>query len=154
MKILPERSIENDTYTTIIRPSEWGTASVTAESELAMLEDTPQLLRYADIEFKDKFIVSETGLPVVSTEANAVEVTLDLNNKEFMLDENFEVSLSIDAKKILDSELDGTVFSDKHVLAQAKTILFETKVIARIKELLEIARSHVNSFEDTIEQTL
>ena len=153
MKILPIRSIENDTYTTVIKPSEWGTASVTAESELAMLEDTPQLLRYADIAFKDKFIVSD-GLPVVSTEANAVEVNLDLNNKEFMLDENFEVSISIDAKKILDSELDGTIFADKHVLAQAKTILFETKVIARIKELLEIARSHVNSFEETIEQTL
>lgn len=154
MKILPIRSIENDTYTTVIKPSEWGTASVTAENELAMLEDTPQLLRYADIEFKDKFIVSDNGLPVVSTEANAVEVTLNLNNKEFVLDENFEVSISIDAKKILDSELDGTMFTDKHVLAQAKTILFETKVIARIKELLEIARSHVNSFEETIEQTL
>lgn len=153
MKILPIRSIENDTYTTVIKPSEWGTASVTAESELAMLEDTPQLLRYADIKFKDKFIVSD-GLPVVSTEANAVEVNLDLNNKEFILDENFEVSISIDAKKILDSELDGIVFTDKHVLAQAKTILFETKVIARVKELLEIARSHINSFEKTIEQTL
>lgn len=153
MKILPIRSIENDTYTTVIKPSEWGTASVTAENELAMLADTPQMLRYADIEFKDKFIVSD-GLPVVSTESNAVEVSLDLNNKEFMLDENFEVSLSIDAKKILDAELDGTVFKDKHVLAQAKTILFETKVISRIKELLEIARSHVNGFEETIEQTL
>lgn len=153
MKILPIRSIENDTYTTVIKPSEWGTASVTAESELAMLEDTPQLLRYADIEFKEKFIASD-GLPVVSSEEDAIEVSLDLNNKEFMLDENFEVSISIDAKKILDSELDSTVFTDKHVLAQAKVILFETKVIARIKELLGIARSHVNNFEETIEQTL
>ncbi len=153
MKILPERSISKDTYSTLLKPSEWGTASVTAKNELAMLEDTPQLLRFADIEFKNKFIVSD-GLPVVSTEANAIEVTLDLNNKEFVLDENFEVSISIDAKKILDSELDGTVFTDKHVLAQAKVILFETKVIARVKELLVIARSHVNSFEETIEQTL
>lgn len=153
MKILPERGISKDTYSTLLKPSEWGTASVTAENELAMLEDTPQLLRFADIEFKDKFIVLD-GLPVVSTEANAVEVNLDLNNKEFVLDENFEVSISIDAKKILDSELDGTVFTDKHVLAQAKVILFETKVIARVKELLEIARSHVNSFEETIEHTL
>lgn len=153
MKILPERGISKDTYSTLLKPSEWGTASVTAENELAMLEDTPQLLRFADIEFKDKFIISD-GLPVVSTEANAVEVNLDLNNKEFVLDENFEVSISIDAKKILDSELDGTVFTDKHVLAQAKVILFETKVIARVKELLEIARSHVNSFEETIEHTL
>lgn len=154
MKILPIRSIENDTYTTVIKPSEWGTATVTAEAELAMLEDTPQLLRYADIDFKDKFIVSDNGLPVVSTEANAVEVSLDLNNKEFVLDKNFEVSLSIDANKILDSEIDGAVFTCKHTLSQAKIILYETKVIARIKELLEIARSHVNSFEETVEQTL
>lgn len=153
MKILPERSIENDIYTTVIKPSEWGTASVTAESELAMLEDTPQILRYADIEFKDKFIVSD-GLPVISTSDSAVQVSLDLNNKEFVLDENFEVSISIDAKKILDSELDSTVFKDKHVLAQAKVILFETKVIARVKALLDIARSYVNSFEETVEQTL
>lgn len=34
MKILPIRSIENDTYTTVIKPSEWGTASVTAEMNL------------------------------------------------------------------------------------------------------------------------
>ncbi len=153
MKILPLRSIENDTYTTVIKPSEWGTASVTAESELAMLADTPQLLRYADIDFKDKFVVTN-GIPQISTDEGAVEVTLDLNNKEFILDENFEVSLSVDAKKILDAELDGTVFTDKHQLAQAKTILLETKVISRIKELLEIARSHVNSFEETVEQTL
>ncbi len=153
MKILPLRSIENDTYTTVIKPSEWGTASVTAESELEMLADTPQLLRYADIDFKDKFVITN-GIPQISTDESAVEVTLDLNNKEFVLDENFEVSLSVDAKKILDAELDGAVFTDKHQLAQAKTILFETKVISRIKELLEIARSHVNSFEETVEQTL
>lgn len=153
MKILPERSIENDTYTTVIKPSEWGTATVTAENEIAMLEDTPQILRYADIEFKDSFIITN-GIPTISTEPSAVEVTLDLNNKEFLLDENFEVSLSVDAKKILDSEIDGVVFTNKHELAQAKAILFETKVISRIKELLDIARSHVNTFEETVEQTL
>lgn len=153
MKILPIRSIENDTYTTVLKASEWGTASVTAENELAMLADTPQTLRYADIEFKDKFIVSN-GLPVISTDTSAVEVSLDLNNKEFILDENFEVTISVDANKILDTELDETVFTDKHTLAQAKVLLYEEKVIARIKELLEIARSHVNDFEVAVEQTL
>ena len=70
------------------------------------------------------------------------------------MDDNFEVSLSIDANKILDSELDEKVFKDKHLLAQAKIILFETKIIERIKKLLEIARGYVNKFEDTVEQTL
>lgn len=153
MKILPERSIENDVYTTVIRPLEWGTATVTAESELEMLADTPQTLRYADIEFKEKFKVVE-GLPVVSADEDAVEVTLDLNNKEFLLNEDFEVSLSVDANRVLTPEIDDTVLTDKYLVAQAKIITYETKVLARIKELLDEARAHVNTFEQTTEVNL
>ena len=153
MKILPERSIENDVYTTILKPLEWGTATVTADSELAMLKDTPQTLRYADIEFKEKFKVVD-GLPVVSAEGDAVEVTLDLNNKEFLLDENFEVSISVDANKVAASEIDETVLTDKYLVAQAKIITYETKVLARVKTLLDEARAHVNKFEDTVEVNL
>lgn len=153
MKILPERSIENDVYSTVIRPSEFGTTDKTAQQELDMLADTPQILRYADIEFKDSFVISD-DIPVIDSDGGAVDVKLDLNNKEYLLDENFEVSISIDANKILDSELDEVIFTDKHLLAQAKVILFETKIINRVKELLEIARSHVNSFEETVEVSL
>ena len=153
MKILPERSIENDIYSTVIRPLEWGTATVTAESELEMLADTPQTLRYADIEFKEKFKVVE-GLPVVSADEDAVEVSLDLNNKEFLLNEDFEVSLSVDANRVLTSEIDDTVLTDKYLVAQAKIITYETKVLARIKELLDEARAHVNTFEETTEVNL
>ena len=53
-----------------------------------------------------------------------------------------------------DRDYSGAIFTDQHVLFQTKTILFETKVIARIKELLEIAKSHANSFEKTIEHAL
>lgn len=153
MKILPERSIENDIYTTVIRPLEWGTATVTAESELEMLADTPQTLRYADIEFKEKFKVVD-GLPVVSADEDAVEVSLDLNNKEFLLNENFEVSLSVDANKVISSEIDDIVLTDKYLVAQAKIITYETKVLARIKTLLDEARAHVNTFEETTEVNL
>ena len=153
MKVLPERSIENDVYTTVIKPSEWGTATVTSESELEMLADTPQTLRYADIEFKEKFKVVE-GLPVVSADEDAVEVSLDLNNKEFLLNEDFEVSLSVDANRVLSSEIDDTVLTDKYLVAQAKIITYETKVLSRIKELLDEARAHVNTFEQTTEVNL
>ena len=118
-----------------------------------MLKDTPQTLRYADIEFKEKFKVVD-GLPVVSAEGDAVEVTLDLNNKEFLLDENFEVSISVDANKVAASEIDETVLTDKYLVAQAKIITYETKVLARVKTLLDEARAHVNNFEDTVEVNL
>lgn len=153
MKILPERSIENDIYTTVIKPTEFGTATVTADAEIEMLKDTPQILRYADIDFKDKFVITDK-IPTISSDPDAVEVSLNLNNKEFTIDENFEVSLSVDANKIVDAELDSTVFTDKHDLAMAKIILYETKVIAQIKKLLDVARSHVTTFEQTVEQTL
>lgn len=153
MKVLPERSIYNDVYTTVIKPSEWGTATVTSESELEMLADTPQTLRYADIEFKEKFKVVE-GLPVISVDEDAVEVNLDLNNKEFLLNEDFEVSLSVDANRVLSSEIDDIVLTDKYLVAQAKIITYETKVLARIKELLDEARAHVNTFEQTTEVNL
>lgn len=153
MKILPERSIENNIYTTVIKPSEFGTSSVTADAELEMLKDTPQTLRYADIEFRDTFVIVNK-IPTISDDYGAVEVSLDLNNKEFLLDEDFEVSLSINANNILDAEIDGTVFTCKHELAMAKVILYETKVIEQIKNLLEIARSHVTTFEQTTEQTI
>ena len=153
MQILPDRNIENDVYSTVIKPTEFGTETVTASDEIEMLKDTPQILRYADIDFKDKFIITNK-IPTISSDPNAVEVYLKLNNKEFIIDENFEVSLSIDANKIIDAELDGTIFTNKHDLAMAKVILFETKVIAQVKKLLDVARSHVTTFEETVEQTL
>lgn len=153
MKILPERSIDNDVYSVCIKPFEWGTATVTAEAELEMLKDTPQTLRYADIDFTEKFKVVD-NLPVVSTEADAVEVKLDLNNKEFLLDENFEVGINIDANKIAAAEIDDTVLTDKYLVAQAKAITYETKILARIKVLLDEARAHINKFEDTVEVNL
>lgn len=153
MKILPVRTIENNIFTTTIKPSEFGTSAVIAEDEISMLKDFPQTLKYSDITFSDNFIVTE-GNPLISSDEGAVAVTLDLNNKEYILDENFEVTLSIDASKIQSSEIDSTVLTNAQLVAQAKIILFETKVINRISTLLTNARSHVNNFEVTTEQTL
>lgn len=154
MKILPIRSILDNKYKTVIKPSEMGDSIRTAQQEIDMLADTPQILKYSDIEFKGKFIVSN-GNPIISEDENAVEVTIDnINNKEFIINENLEISLEIDATKVADSLLDKTVLTTKQLYAQAQIILFETKVKNRIKELLEVARSNVNDFEVVTEETL
>ncbi|RKI83725.1 hypothetical protein D7V90_07470 [bacterium 1xD42-87] len=154
MKILPERSILDNKYKTVIRPLEMGDSIRTAQQEIDMLADTPQILRYSDIEFKGSFIVSN-GNPILSEDENAVVVTIDnINNKEFVIDENLEISLEIDATKVADGLLDSTMLTTKQLYAQAQIILFETKVKNRIKELLEIARSNVNDFEVVTEETL
>lgn len=153
MKILPLRSIENNTYKTVIKPSEMGDSIRTAEQEISLLADFPQTLRYSDIEFKGNFVVTD-GIPVLSDDASAVEIVLDLNNKEYLIGADMEISLEVSADKVGTAEIDGTVFTDALMVAQAKVILFETRVMAKIKELLDIARSHVNTFEETVEQTL
>lgn len=154
MKILPVREIENNVFTTTLAPSEFGTSTVTSEDELAMLVDFPQTLRYADIDFVDTFKVVD-GLPVISADADAVEIKIDnLTNKEFPINEDLNITLSIDANKIPVSEVDGTVFTTTLQVAQAKAILFETKVLARIKTLLDEARAHINTFEETTEINL
>lgn len=152
MKILPVRSIENNTFKTVIKPSEMGDSIRTAQQEIDLLADFPQVLRYSDIEFKGKFVVTD-GIPSISDEADAVEVTLDLNNKEFTLGEDMEISLEVNADKIASSEM-NEVLTDTLLVAQAKVILFENRVMAKIKELLDTARSHINTFEETVEQTL
>lgn len=152
MKILPVRSIENNTFRTVMKPSEMGDSIRTAQQEIDLLADFPQVLRYSDIEFKGKFVVTD-GIPVISDEADAVEVTLDLNNREFILGEDMEISLEVNANKIASSEV-NKVLTDTLLVAQAKVILFENRVMAKIKELLDTARSHINTFEETVEQTL
>lgn len=152
MKILPERSIENNTFKTVIKPSEMGDSVRTAQQEIDLLVDFPQVLKYSDIEFKASFVVTD-GIPVISDDSSAVEVTLDLNNKEYTIGESMEISLEVNADKIASSEI-NSVLTDGLLVAQAKIILFETKIMAKIKELLDIARSHVNTFEETVEQTL
>lgn len=152
MKILPVRSIENNTFKTVIKPSEMGDSIRTAQQEIDLLLDFPQILRYSDIEFKGKFVVTD-GIPAISDEAAAVEVVLDLNNREFTLGEDMEISLEVNADKIASSEVND-VLTDPLLVAQAKVILFENRVMAKIKELLDTARSHINTFEETVEQTL
>lgn len=152
MKILPVRTIENNAYKTVIKPSEMGDSIRTAQQEIDLLADFPQILRYSDIEFKGTFIVTD-GIPVLSDDPSAVEVVLDLNNKEYTIGQDMEISLEVSADKIGSVEIND-VLTDSLMVAQAKVILFETRVMAKIKELLDVARSHVNTFEETVEQTL
>lgn len=152
MKILPVRTIENNAYKTVIKPSEMGDSIRTAQQEIDLLADFPQILRYSDIEFKGTFIVTD-GIPVLSDDPSAVEVVLDLNNKEYTIGQDMEISLEVSAEKVGSAEIND-VLTDSLMVAQAKVILFETRVMAKIKELLDVARSHVNTFEETVEQTL
>jgi len=152
MRIEPKRDIEAGKYSTLLVPI-WGTSTMTEADELEMAKDFPQVLRYADIEFKGKFIVTN-GNPIMSDAEDAVEVTLDLNDQKIPIDENLSISLELDYNKVSKELLDEKYLTTQELYTQAQIILFETKIKTKIHELLEIARSNVNDFLATSEEVL
>lgn len=152
MRIEPKRDIEAGKYSTLLVPI-WGTSTMTEADELEMAKDFPQVLRYADIEFKGKFIVTN-GNPIMSDAEDAVEVTLDLNDQKIPIDENLSISLELDYNKVSKELLDDKYLTTQELYTQAQIILFESKIKTKIHELLEIARSNVNDFLATSEEVL
>ena len=152
MRIEPKRDIEAGKYSTFLVPI-WGTSTMTEADELEMAKDFPQVLRYADIEFKGKFIVTN-GNPIMSDAEDAVEVTLDLNDQKIPIDENLNISLELDYNKVSKELLDKNHLTTQELYTQAQIILFETKIKTKIHELVEIARSNVNDFLATSEEVL
>lgn len=152
MRIEPKRDIEAGKYSTLLVPI-WGTSTMTEADELEMAKDFPQVLRYADIEFKGKFIVTN-GNPIMSDTEDAVEVVLDLNDQKIPIDENLSISLELDYNKVSKELLDEKYLTTQELYTQAQIILFESKIKTKIHELLEIARSNVNDFLATSEEVL
>lgn len=152
MRIEPKRDIEAGKYSTLLVPI-WGTSTMTEADELEMANDFPQVLRYADIEFKGKFIVTN-GNPIMSDAEDAVEVVLDLNDQKIPINENLSISLELDYNKVSKELLDEKYLTTQELYTQAQIILFESKIKTKIHELLEIARSNVNDFLATSEEVL
>lgn len=152
MRIEPKRDIEAGKYSTLLVPI-WGTSTMTEADELEMAKDFPQVLRYADIEFKGKFIVTN-GNPIMSDAEDAVEVTLDLNDQKIPIDENLNIGLELDYNKVSKELLDEKYLTTQELYTQAQIILFESKIKTKMHELLEIARSNVNDFLATSEEVL
>lgn len=152
MRIEPKRDIEAGKYSTLLVPI-WGTSTMTEADELEMAKDFPQVLRYADIEFKGKFIVTN-GNPIMSDTEDAVEVVLDLNDQKIPINESLSISLELDYNKVSKELLDEKYLTTQELYTQAQIILFESKIKTKIHELLEIARSNVNDFLATSEEVL
>ena len=121
--------------------------------EIETLHDYVRKIRFSEIDFTANVDMS-SGTPVV-TDAEAgdtvTEITLGkIAPKEYVLDENFEVSFSVDAGRIPDSELND-VIKTKTLASQAKIAVFKTKLKEKIVETLNEMRNEDNSFEQETE---
>lgn len=104
------------------------------------LHDYTKTLRYGNIDFSAKIKVTD-GMPeiVSDDDTDGEKVTIGLIDKSFVIDENLDITLTLDSKKISENELTTTI-SSVETLSKAKALIWIEKVKAEIKRLVEEAR--------------
>lgn len=149
MKFEIKRNVAKGVFSTEIKFSGYGTGQLTPEQEKEIVEDFGVTLAYKDITFEGNYQLS--GNDIIQGGAQAV--TISLNNLEFDVDDTFEVSYSVTAASIQSSEM-GNTLDKPELVAQAKCVLFEDKVQAQLKTLLDAARAKKTLFEKDKEVTI
>lgn len=114
--------------------------------------EAPQMGK-AHIEVSDEHGTKETHTMEIEDTSKQVDnipegdlVTLSIINKVTPLDDKFQVKYEVTTSEVLDTEL-GKCLKNKELVCQAKTILFETRVIDKIIELIKQTEEKDSDFE-------
>lgn len=104
------------------------------------LHDYTKTLQYGNIDFSAKVKVTN-GMPeiVSDDDTDGENVSIGLIDKSYIIDENLDLTLTLDSKKISENELTTTI-SSVETLSKAKALIWIEKVKAEIKRLVEEAR--------------
>lgn len=117
------------------------------------LHDYTKTLRYGNIDFSAKVKVTD-GMPgiVSADDTDGEKVTIGLIDKSFVIDENLDLTLTLDSNKISENEL-TTSISSVEILSKAKALIWVQKVKEEIKRLVEEAREqNAANIEGTTEE--
>lgn len=119
------------------------------------LHDYTKLLRYGDIDFSAKIKVTN-GMPTIvdNDDPDGEEVKIGLIDRSFVVDENLNLELKLDSKKMSDKELTSSI-TNVEILSKAKAIIWMAKVKEAIQKLLDKAREqNAANIEGTVEEII
>lgn len=158
MKLNINKTIDENVISVDISVAELGTTDTASEVEKDMLHDFVRKIEYAKIQFKSNMKLDANGDPVttedVVDDTTVVEVELkDLINKSYVIDENLNITFSIDVTKIPETEV-SAVFDTVEKLGKAKAQLFATKIQEEIGKKLAEIRALSTKFEGETEVVL
>lgn len=142
MKIKQVRNVTDGQFGVNIKFVEYGTALLTAEEEEALLKSYPAVLKFKDITFTENVQVQGGN---VTIGAGGQSVTVAVTNKEIPVNDKFEAVYRVSLNNIADSEVTGQL-TTKELVAQAKSLIFEAKVVKKLTEILTTTRNKANSF--------
>lgn len=140
------RELENKVFSTGVKFAAYGGFGLTTEEEESLIADFgAPVIDLGAIVFNGKFSVGADRRVVVD-DAAGEEVSFILNSKKVNVDKSFEVSYSIDAKKVPDTEVKA-VLKSKELVAEAKCVLFEAKVKEALGNAIDALKAKRTTFE-------
>lgn len=140
------RGLENKVFSTGVKFAAYGGFGLTTEEEESLIADFgAPVIDLGAIVFNGKFSVGADRRVVVD-DADGEEVSFILNSKKVDVDKSFEVSYSIDAKKVPDTEVKA-VLKSKELVAEAKCVLFEAKVKEALGNAIDALKAKRTTFE-------
>lgn len=114
------------------------------------LHDYTKVLRYGNIDFSAYIKVKDDMPEIVdSTDPDGEEVKIGLIDKSFVVDENLDLTLSIDSNKMSEKELTTAIYNTE-ILSKAKAIIWIEKVKEEIQKLVDEARKQNAADIETI----
>ena len=119
------------------------------------LHDYTKTLRYGDIDFSAKIKVTNSMPEIVADDdPDGEEVTIGLIDKSFIVNENLNLELKLDSKKMSVKELTSSI-SNVEILSKAKALIWIDKVKCAVQRLVDEARKqNAANIEGTIEEII
>lgn len=146
MNFVITRSLENKVFTTTIKFASYGGFGLdTAEEEALIADFGAPIIDLGAIVFAGKFSVG-VDRRVVTDATTGEDVSFILNSKKIDVKTGFEATYSIDSKKIDDKEV-KLILKSKELVAEAKCVLFETKVQEALSAAMDALKQKRTTFE-------
>lgn len=145
MKFEIVRDVDKNKFETKISFLEYGSLDMDETDEKELLDNYPQTINLKDIDFEGHYKVVDNEV-VESDIENGDRVGLSVLQRELVIDSTFATKFETDVSKILSDEI-GVELINETLVCQAKSLLFENKVLEAIEEKLTNVKSLNNDFE-------
>lgn len=154
MNFETKHSVSKNVFGATVTFAGYGTDTMTEEQEQALFEDLGlPSINLGSIVFEGYFKVDGDKRVVEATEADGDKVSFIVNAKKLELGEGFVTSYFADAADVARSEL-GTNLTTGRLVAEAKALLFQTKVLAAIEAAVQAVKAERTRFETEVVPTL
>lgn len=154
MNFETKRKVENNVFSVNIVFTEFGTEEMDENREKALFDDLGfPSINLGNITFEGEFDVDGDKRVIDAEAGSGDKVSFVVNAKKLILGPGFSTSYSVDARDIASSEL-GSKLNTNRLVAEAKCLLFQEKVLEAIENSVTKLKAERTRFETEVVETL